>query len=269
MARAARPLTAVRTPFPSRFAAVAGEGVLLLGGGRALLLQLAEPRIAAGVAAHSAFATDPLKRLTGTLSYLYVLAFGTDDEVVRVARQVGRAHRGVRGEAPVAYDARDVDLQLWVAATLYESTVATYELFIDGLSDAAADELYAESARIGTALGMPAAAWPSDRAAFGIVWDRIIGSLEVSPQARGVAAALMRPSAVPRGMGLVMPQIRLLTAGMLSPELRAGYGIRWTPRHQVRFERLIRQVARIYRVLPRSLRTLPARIILHRFRASP
>ena len=253
----------------SRFSSVAGEAALLLGGGRALLLQLAEPRIAAGVAAHSAFKTDPLKRLVGTVTYLYVLAFGTDDEVARIARTVGGAHRGVRGQAPVAYDARDVDLQLWVAATLYESTVSTYQLFVRGLSDADADELYAESARIGTALGMPAAAWPADRAAFAVEWDRILGSLEVSPEARNVAAELMRPSALPRGLGVVMGPVRLLTAGMLPPELRTGYGIRWTPRHQRRFDRLIRRVAGVYRRLPRVVRTLPARLILRRFRATP
>ncbi|THG28137.1 oxygenase MpaB family protein [Naasia lichenicola] len=262
--RRSAPIASDRSPF----AAVAGEGALLLGGGRALLLQLADPRVAAGVARHSAFATDPLKRLTGTLTYLYVLAFGTEAEIARVARSVGGAHRGVQGADPVAYDARDVDLQLWVAATLYESTVAMHELFVRPLSEAEADLTYAESARIGTALGMPAAAWPADRDAFAGEWERMLGGLEVSDEARSVAGALMRPTAVPRVAHLIMPVIRLLTAGMLPPELRAGYGIRWTPRHQLRYERAIRRIRAVYRVLPHRFRTLPARLTLRRFRAT-
>jgi hypothetical protein len=39
------------------------EAILLLGGGRALLLQVAHPLVAAGVAEHSNFRTAPLTRL--------------------------------------------------------------------------------------------------------------------------------------------------------------------------------------------------------------
>src|SRR4051794_3350017 len=44
------------------------EAMLLLGAGpRALLLQLAHPQVAAGVADHSDFSVDPWARLRGTL----------------------------------------------------------------------------------------------------------------------------------------------------------------------------------------------------------
>ena len=42
---------------------VSAESVLLLGGGRALLLEVAHPLVAAGVARHSRFREDPLGRL--------------------------------------------------------------------------------------------------------------------------------------------------------------------------------------------------------------
>src|SRR5205823_703140 len=41
---------------------VDGESVLLLGGGRALLMQLAHPLVARGVAEHSDFRRDPFGR---------------------------------------------------------------------------------------------------------------------------------------------------------------------------------------------------------------
>src|SRR6266545_3466926 len=44
------------------------ELALLLGGGRALLLQVAHPLVAAGVAEHSGFREDPWRRLEGTMN---------------------------------------------------------------------------------------------------------------------------------------------------------------------------------------------------------
>ena len=43
------------------------ESFLLLGGGAALLLQLAHPLVAAGVADHSNFRTEPVRRLYRTI----------------------------------------------------------------------------------------------------------------------------------------------------------------------------------------------------------
>ena len=41
--------------------------MLLLGGGRALLLEIAHPLVAAGVAEHSSYRSDPFGRLQRTL----------------------------------------------------------------------------------------------------------------------------------------------------------------------------------------------------------
>src|SRR5205085_7905617 len=56
-----------------------GERVGLLGWGRAILLQVAHPLVAAGVAQHSQFARDPLgrlRRLQRTLDASLALTFG-------------------------------------------------------------------------------------------------------------------------------------------------------------------------------------------------
>ena len=90
---------------------VAGEGIPLGGGDAAILLQVADPRVAAGVARHSDFAERPLDRLHGTLTYLYVLAYGTEEEQHRVARRGGQAHRPGPGCAGCG-------LQRWVVASL-------------------------------------------------------------------------------------------------------------------------------------------------------
>ena len=51
------------------------EMVLLLAGGRALLMQLAHPKVAAGVAEHSHFKADPLGRLYRTMSAMWSIVF--------------------------------------------------------------------------------------------------------------------------------------------------------------------------------------------------
>ena len=65
------------------------EAVLLLGGGRALLLQIAHPLVAAGVAAHSEFERAPLARLRRTLDLTLTTVFGSAAE----ARTSGSRHR--------------------------------------------------------------------------------------------------------------------------------------------------------------------------------
>jgi len=59
---------------------VDAEAALLLGGGRALLMQLAHPLVARGVAEHSDFAENPFARLQRTLDATYTMVFGTADQ---------------------------------------------------------------------------------------------------------------------------------------------------------------------------------------------
>src|SRR5215510_11147750 len=59
---------------------IAREYVVLLGAGRAVLMQLAHPLVAAGVLQHSSFLRDPLGRSYRTVEFTQVLAFGSRDE---------------------------------------------------------------------------------------------------------------------------------------------------------------------------------------------
>lgn len=243
------------------YRAIAGESILLAGGGRALLLQLAHPAVARGVAEHSRFATDPTDRLLGTVGYLYTLAFGTDDQISQVARRVGGAHRGVRStDEPDSYDARDTDLQLWVAATLYETTVVMYELAWGALPDEVDELVYRQSARIGTTLGMPAHLWPESRRAFRVYWNEQLATLDVKAPARLVAKQLLRPDRPQPRLRPILPLVRIVTAGLLPERIRSGYGVTWTPRLEAQYQRRLGLLLGTYRLLPRALRTLPGRV---------
>jgi uncharacterized protein (DUF2236 family) len=234
---------------------VSGEAILLAGGARAILLQLANPVVARGVARHSDFAGRPLDRLHGTLTYLYVIVFGTADEVGRVARSVGESHRPVRGDG---YDARDVDAQVWVAATIYDSAMRVHELV---LGPVASDELLSDYAAIATTLGVPPEKWPESIEAFDAYWSS--APLEVGEDARSVARQLLYPTSGPLWLRAAMPTVRVVTAGLLTPELREAYDL---PLDQRRFDRLVRFTRAVYPRLPEWIRHAPLRRYLKAFR---
>lgn len=228
--------------------------MLLAGGGRAILLQLANPAVGHAVAQHSNFAADPLRRLRNTLTYVYALVFGTSTQVATVTAMVHRAHEPVRSES---YDAADARLQLWVAATLYDTATLLHSRIFGPLADADADAVYREYAVVGTAIGMPPGLWPVDRAAFREYWDASVAALSVDDSVRRVARELLHPKTGPLWMRASMPLARLTTAGLLSPELREAYELPWNARRARRFDRLMRLTARIYPRLPVPLRHWP------------
>src|SRR6266581_5545655 len=69
-----------------------------LGGGTAVLLQVAHPLVAAGVAEHSDFRHDLWRRLARTLRALYLITFGTKQEADRAGAAVQAVHEHVHGQ---------------------------------------------------------------------------------------------------------------------------------------------------------------------------
>lgn len=250
---------------------MAAESALLAGGGRAILLQLADPGVGHGVARHSDFALRPLSRLHGTMTYLYAIVFGSPEERAFVRRSVGRAHRPVHDDGTtdgVPYDAFDPDLQLWVAATLYDSAMTIFERVYGPLDDDAAETVYQEYAVVGTALQMPRERWPADRAAFRAYWDASIDALAVDDVTRGVAARLLHPVAGPRWLRGVMPLARLVTSGSLPPAVREQFALPWGVREQRRYDRVMGVASAVLPHLPRRVRQVLCDGYLRRLRAS-
>jgi uncharacterized protein (DUF2236 family) len=178
---------------------------LLAAAPRALLLQLAHPLVAEGVAQHSNFREDPRARLEGTLHSYMRLVYGTGDEARAEIRRLNRLHRRIKGPVrdPVAaamghetYDARAGDLSLWVHATLIDSTLAAYEAWIEPLSEGRAARFYEETRPIGLAFGIPDDLLPRDIGQFRAYFDAMIGPdgpIRVTPTARALAEAVLHP----------------------------------------------------------------------------
>jgi uncharacterized protein (DUF2236 family) len=247
------------------------EAVILAGAGRAILLQLARPEVGHGVARHSDFARNPVGRLHGTLMYVYAVMAGTPADRAIAASFVTRMHGPVHGPDPLDetvpnYDARDPELQLWVAATLYDTAMGIYERVLGHLPEARADAVYAHYAALGTALDVPAGAWPADRLAFAQYWRAASQQLAVDDTIRAQAESLWKAEAAPAWVRRLMPLTRFVTAGLLPGDVRDQFSMDWTPADRRRFDRLWSVVAALYPRLPARLRTWPQRYYMRRLR---
>lgn len=248
-----------RAPFPE----VSREGVLLAAGGRAILLQLADSAVGRGVARHSDFAAHALGRLHGTLAYVYAVAAGTPEDVTAVRRRVDRAHAPVRG---AGYSAMDPELQLWVAATLYDSAVTVIERVLGPLPAADADLMYDRFGELGTVLQVPAGRWPADRAAFRDYWDARVATLAVDDEVRQVAVTLLAPGTLPWWLRPLAPLVRRLSLGLLPEAVRDLYALPWDAADERALGRVLRVTAAVYPRLPRWVRFAPERHYLRRVR---
>ena len=257
----------------SVLARFAPESAYLLGGGRAILLQLALPGVGHGVARHSNFASNPLGRLNGTLTYIYALSNGTDAQRAKVREIVHAAHAPVKAPAAMdgshpAYSARDPKLQLWVAATLYDSAMTIQQALFRELDEDTAEALYRDYAVLGTELGMPAHLWPATRADFADYWSETSNSLHVDDRVREVAHELLEAKHAPWWIRAAMPLVRLVSVGLLPEHVRSMFGFHFNDRQQRRMDVVIRCARVAVRILPRSLRHFPMRYYLRRLDGS-
>jgi uncharacterized protein (DUF2236 family) len=228
--------------------------VLLLGGGRALLMQLAHPSVAAGVAEHSDFEQDPLSRLRRTLEATYTVVFGTEAQARRVGEALHRVHDRVTGPG---YRANDPELLLWVHATLVDTALRVHSRFLRPLSSPEAERYYQESKVIGEIFGIPPGIQPETLAEFRTYVRGMVATAEVSDTARQLARSVLHPN-LPAVAGPPLLLVRQLTTGLLPAPLRRQYGFSWDGPRQATLD-LAAMVSR--QVLPRVpavLRRVPA-----------
>jgi uncharacterized protein (DUF2236 family) len=233
---------------------VAGEPVLIFGGGRALLLEIAHPLVAAGVAEHSRFRSDPYGRLQRTLDVLHAMVFGTGRQALDAARSVERTHARVRGHLPhgtarfpagTPYSGRDPALVRWVWATLVDTAWCVYERFVAPLAPEAREVFYADHRVVGRLFGVPPEQVPPDWPAFRAWFDDVVAGdeLEVTEQGREIARAVFEPGAgTPQGR-----LARSITAALLPERLRETFELPWDETRAARLDSLVEAVQRLRR----------------------
>ncbi|MBX6341691.1 MAG: DUF2236 domain-containing protein, partial [Thermomicrobiaceae bacterium] len=222
------------------------EVALLLGWGRAILLQFAHPLVAAAIDEHSRFHTQPTgrrERLDRTLAAMLTLTFGSPDEVERTVAAINAVHAGVEGrlaeragrfQPGTRYAARDPALLRWVYATLLDSFLLTYQTYVAPLTAEERDRYCRETAGPICRLGLPPEATFASEADLRDYLARLLaeGEIAVSETSRRLARALLAEAGSP----LPWPLHRLLqlaTIALLPAPIREAYGFPWTRRQAV------------------------------------
>ena len=253
------------------------ERIVLFGWGRAILMQLAHPLIAAGVYDHSGFRSTTwaaVSRLYHTVHAMLSLTFGSDVERERALDGIRQIHRRVHGQLKTRtrhfpegtpYSAEDPDLVLWVHGTLLESVLLAYEQLVGPLTMAERDTYCAEAAPIAVALLARSHEVPRTWADARAYLDRMYasGHLDVTDQARTLARAVLSPPAAAQWIaGPATWANRIVTLGLLPAAVRQQYGFDWTPGHQRTFNALVPAMRTMRRVMPRGITLWPeARVV--------
>ena len=215
--------------------------VPFLGGGPAVLLQVAHPLVAAGVVEHSDYRHHLWTRLLRTLRALYLITYGSKAEAERAGEAVQAAHAHVHGRtrarlgsfpAGTDYSAGDPELMMWVHATLVESSLAVYGRFVRRLSGGEQEAYYREMALVARLFGTPAAVVPCSLDDFREYLQAQLAGDEicVTEPARAVAEVILR-ARLPAPLRLLVPAHRLSTAAFLPERLRREYGLRFSEPH--------------------------------------
>ena len=243
------------------------EGVLLLGGGAALTLQVAHPLVAAGVAEHSNYREDPWGRLFRTLDLTTKIVFGSTEVAEEASQRIKHVHGRVKGvttedggryPAGTKYDARDPELLMWVHATLVRTSLDVYTRYVGPLSIADQRGYYEEQKLLGEKFGIPRDRQPDDYAAFNDYFADMIASdrIAVTDALRDVVDATLRPE-LPILLRPLVEAVNVATVGLLPERLRAELGLKWTPTRRRLFDASRVVLSTALPVLPRIMREFP------------
>lgn len=243
---------------------VNGHANGLLFGPAAVLLQVAHPRVAQGVADHSDFREDALGRLRRTLSAVNRIAFGTKTEAEAMRRQMAEVHGRVQGETsegmvgPKQYSAFEPDLLMWVLATLIDASIKGYEFVWEPLSAERRENFYRDFRRFGTYFGLGTGIGPANYREFVDYYEAMLSSdlLGSHPLCAEVASAVVWPQQPwrDRWLGKMVDFLPIETVppGILE---RLGLESTWWTRLRMATVGLVAPVA--FRTLPKWLTCYP------------
>lgn len=193
---------------------VHADACLFVAGMTAFALQALHPLALAGVADHSAFATDFLGRVQRTGTFVQGVVFGTAAEAEARCAEVRRLHERVVGVAPDGrpYRADDPELLTWVHLGEYAAIAAAYRRFgLLPLRRVELDAYVAEVARVGEAMEVPDP--PRSWADLDAGLQAYRPQLAVGEQAMAAVSFLREPPGLPTAL---RPAWRLLWAGAVA-----------------------------------------------------
>ena len=238
------------------------EAAIFLGAGRALLLQLAHPWVAAAIAQHSRTLADPIGRFHRTFNTMFTIVFGTTEQALAAARRLYHRHACISGTLPEAtgafaagsrYEANDVAALRWVHATLIDTALVAYEMVCQPLSSEERERYWSEARLFAAFFGIPQDVLPCSWRDFADANEQMSRSdvLTVSEEARAIAGAILFGT----GTRVPVPSwYRALTARLLPARLREDFGLAYGEPERRKAERALTVLRRVYPWVPRRLR---------------
>jgi uncharacterized protein (DUF2236 family) len=153
---------------------------LFVGGVAAVVMELAEPRVRAGVWEHTTFRSDPLRRLRRTGLAAMVTVYGACSVAEAMITRVRRLHDTVAGTtlSGEPYRANDPELLNWVYATAAYGFVQAYHIYVQPLSSQERNAYYAEGGPAATLYG--AIGPPTSEADLELLFEGTANRLESS-----------------------------------------------------------------------------------------
>ena len=250
-------------------------GAALLAGPANVVMQLSWPGVGYGVMESRVTSgrvdLHPIKRQRTTLTYLAVVALGTDEERQIYKKAVDTSHRQVfddeNSRSPVKYHGMNPDLQLWVAACLYRGIEDVYEVFWGGIPEDEREEVYRNSHTLGTTLQVRESMWPATREEFDAYWEKGLDEVRIDDAVREYLMGVVEVRHFPLGLTRPFAGLnRFITTGFLPQRFRDEMQLPWSDAQQRRWDRLMTVVGWVTRRTPRLLREYPFNYYLWDFR---
>ncbi len=237
------------------------EPCILLGGFRAVMMQMTHPAVAQGVEQSSSFRYDLIGRAKRTIQAMNSLVFGSRETALKAATAMHTIHHRVHGYVPETsssslagsfFRANDQNLKNWVGLTTLESVIVLFESLVRPLSEAERAQFAYESQTIAMLCGLTDQYYKSSLDEFTLVRDEMFAGTELamSDVAQGIVLDLFE--VVPTDID------ERLTLGFLPPAARDLYGIKWTEKQEEDFQTIVRKLSFVNRTLPPAIRYIPA-----------
>jgi uncharacterized protein (DUF2236 family) len=216
------------------------EQVMVLAGGRALLLMAAHPVVFEGFFAATAAKGDPFARLERTAVVLETISYGDKADADRATAFVRRMHRSAKGTLPRAagrfpkgtpYSAADPELLFWVWGSLVDSCLLVYERYVAPLSDAERQAYWEDQRFVGKQFGIPLKAMPKRVEELPDYVAAMVdsGDLHVTADALDTAKNVIFKPPIPASLFPLREAINQTSVGLLPAAVRDLYGFSWDP----------------------------------------
>ncbi|MTE17312.1 oxygenase MpaB family protein [Nocardia aurantiaca] len=235
-----------------------------LGGASNVIIQLSLKPVAYGVMESDVdsgkLTLHPIKRLRTTLTYLAVALLGTEEDRGDYREAVNRSHRSIRSKpgSPVAYNAFDPKLQLWVAACLYWGVDDLYHRMRGPMNPELAEAFYQYCARLGTTLQMRPEMWPATRDEFYVYWEENLATKSIDGPTRKYFNDLADLKMLPWPLRIAFGGFhRFIVTALLPPHLRDEMAMTWTARDERIFAGFLRLISAVWNRLPTPIRLFP------------